>query len=79
MCYRIKKDEFSMVIRRVWSRECTWVGIMGLKMCVGMSHTRCYFKNTTFFLSEKKLLPFKVCYCMKKDVFWMVMKTWVVM
>jgi len=36
--YRMKKDVFWLVLGRGWSRDCTWVGLMGLKMCVGMSH-----------------------------------------
>jgi len=67
-----------MVFGRGWSRDHTWVRLMGLKMCVGLSHLRCYFKNTTFFLLEKKLGASKVRYRIKKrrvlDGYWM----WVV-
>jgi len=53
----MKRDVFWLVLGRGWSHDCTWVGLMGLKMCVGMSHMRCHFKNTTCFGQGKNWEP----------------------
>jgi len=51
--YRMKKDVFWVVIGRGWSRDYTWVILIGLQMCVGMPHMGCHFKNTTGFEQKK--------------------------
>jgi len=68
----MKKDVFWLVIGCGWSRDWTWVGLMGLQICLGMSHVLWQCGVVDIVWWSAGVVPAwttKVDYRMKKDVF----------